>query len=88
MKTKVKSALDKYFLMNPNLERISYEYIIRIFKSNNIDYKTGYKKLGKFLEKYLPIGYERTISNGGGNIIKLKMSNIGGGNIQMKVDDE
>jgi hypothetical protein len=70
MKTKVKSALDKYFLMNPNLERISYDGIKKIFKSN-IDYKTGYKKLGKFLEKYLPIGYKRNISNGDSYIIKL-----------------
>ena len=88
MKIKVKSLLDEYFLMNNNLERISYEYIIKIFKSKDIDYKTGYKKLGKFLEKYLPIGYKRNISNGGSYIIKLKMGNIEGGNIQMKVDDE
>ena len=75
MKLKVKSLLDKYFLMNNNLEykfnSISYDGIVKIFKSNNIDYKTGYKKLGKFLEKYLPIGYKRNISNGGSYVVKL-----------------
>jgi len=69
MKTKVKSLLDKYFLMNPNLERISYDVIVKIFKSNNIDYNIYSKTFGKFLKKYLSIGYKR--SDGDSYVIKL-----------------
>jgi len=69
MKTKVKSLLDEYFILNPNLERISYDVIVKIFKSNNIDYNIYSKTLGKFLKKYLSIGYKR--SNGDLYIIKL-----------------
>jgi hypothetical protein len=69
MKSKVKSLLDEYFRLNPNLERLSYDGIVKIFKSNNIDYNIYSKTLGKFLKKYLSIGYKR--SNGDLYIIKL-----------------
>jgi len=86
MKIKVKSLLDEYFLINPNSERISYERIQNLFNRNGIDYNTYYKTLGKFLKKYLPVGYKRS-SDGDSYVIKLKMGNIGG-NIQMKVKEE
>ena len=70
MKTKVKSVLDKYFLMNPNLERLSYDGIIKIFDKHDIYYNIYSKTLGKFLKKYLPIGYKLS-SDGGSYVIKL-----------------
>ena len=69
MKSKVKSLLDEYFILNPNLERISYDVIVKIFKSNNIDYNIYSKTFSKFLKKYLSFGYKR--SNGDSYIIKL-----------------
>ena len=71
MKTKVKSLLDEYFRLNPNLECISYEYIIRIFNRKDIDYKTGYKKLGKFLKKYLPGDYSIQVNKSCSYVVKL-----------------
>ena len=69
MKSKVKSLLDEYFILNPNLERISYDVIVKIFKSNNIDYNIYSKTFSKFLKKYLSFDYKR--SNVDSYIIKL-----------------
>jgi hypothetical protein len=70
MKSKVKSLLDEYFIMNPNLEKLSYDTMIDLFNKNNIDYKKYFIKIGKFLKKYLPVNYKR-ISDGSSYIIKL-----------------
>ena len=72
MKMKVKSLLDESFRMNPNLERLSYDGIVKIFNKHDIDYNIYNKTLGKFLKKYLPNGYKLS-SDGGSYVVKLEM---------------
>ena len=63
IKITIKSLLDEYFTIHPNLKKISYDKITQILNANNIDYTKEYKKLGKFLKKYLPDEYR--IDNNG-----------------------